>query len=248
MSSDSADILDPTEGWRAAVLPADVLIWGRNWQAGAFLAFLAMTQNNDLEEARKGYPGLDPNGGPISIASLLRAETIYFCKLAVRYQPFQPRPFHEFLESVLAWRDGNRTSDVLERARTELELANLERDALFHRLAAANAFAGTDTGGTRIEECPRPRWDSDRLTLDYGETVCRHYKRRNAPNQFKVLSAFQTANWSRSIASPFGFADRTLSETIDEINRSLADDSPIRFGVEERRPIWVLRSPLPSSS
>jgi hypothetical protein len=106
-------------------------------------------------------------------------------------------------------------------------------------------FQGSLSGNG--EPAIRPRWDSDKLTLVYGDTVCRHYKRRNAPNQFKVLNAFQAANWARSVGSPFGFLDRTLSETIDDMNSSLTNDSPIRFGVEERKPIWFLRN-APASS
>jgi hypothetical protein len=92
-----------------------------------------------------------------------------------------------------------------------------------------------------------PRWDLDSRTLWYGETICRHYLRRNAPNQFAVLNAFQAANWPRSIDSPFGTVDRALRETIDEMNKLLTNDSPIRFGIEARKPIWFIRV-APASS
>jgi hypothetical protein len=85
-----------------------------------------------------------------------------------------------------------------------------------------------------------PRWDFDTLTLSYGGITCRHYKRHNAPNQFKLLNSFQSADWPRSIDSPFSL-DRTLRETIDELNEHLAEDSPIRFGVEGRKPVWFPR-------
>jgi hypothetical protein len=83
-----------------------------------------------------------------------------------------------------------------------------------------------------------PRWDSGNLALRYGSVVCRQYKRRNAANQFAILNAFQAAGWTRSIESPFGPHDRTLRETIDELNAGLAKPSPIRFAVEERKPVW----------
>jgi hypothetical protein len=84
-----------------------------------------------------------------------------------------------------------------------------------------------------------PRWDFDSLTLWYGETVCRHYRRRNAQNQFAVLDAFQNSGWTRSVESPFGLLDRTLRETIDELNSGLAEESPIRFAVDGRKPAWI---------
>jgi hypothetical protein len=85
---------------------------------------------------------------------------------------------------------------------------------------------------------PVPRWDSDSLTLSYGEIICRHYKRRNAKNQVAVLDAFQNANWPRSVDSPFKL-DRTLREAIDKLNQGLAELSPIHFAVEHLTPVWI---------
>jgi hypothetical protein len=82
-----------------------------------------------------------------------------------------------------------------------------------------------------------PRWDSEQLTLYFGEVPCRHYVRRNASNQFKLLAAFQAADFPRSIDSPFDL-DRTLRETVDDLNQSLKD-SPLRFGVKQRKAIWL---------
>jgi hypothetical protein len=84
-----------------------------------------------------------------------------------------------------------------------------------------------------------PRWDFDTLTLWYEDTVCRHYKRRNAENQFAILEAFHTAEWARSVESPFGVDDRTLRETVDELNKGLDKASPMRFGIVKRRPVWI---------
>jgi hypothetical protein len=86
-----------------------------------------------------------------------------------------------------------------------------------------------------------PQWDSDSLTLRYGETVCRQYKRRNAANQFAILDAFHAAGWARSVDSPFGLNDQTLGETVYELNAGLSKESPIKFAVERRRPAWIPR-------
>jgi hypothetical protein len=83
-----------------------------------------------------------------------------------------------------------------------------------------------------------PHWDPDRLRLTYGTTVCRQYKRRNAPNHFQLLDAFAANSWPRTITSPFS-TDRTLRETIKSLNASLIDGSPIRFAVEDHSPVWL---------
>jgi hypothetical protein len=94
---------------------------------------------------------------------------------------------------------------------------------------------------------PTPQWDSNSLTLSFGKTVCRHYTRRSAENQFKVLEAFQAADWPRSIESPFGVHEQTLQDTIKDINSLLDKASPIRFAIESRKPVWVLRLTPPCS-
>jgi hypothetical protein len=53
-----------------------------------------------------------------------------------------------------------------------------------------------------------------------------------------MLDAFENAGWTATVASPFKL-DRTLRETIDDLNATLTD-SPIRFRVEERGPSWYL--------
>lgn len=92
----------------------------------------------------------------------------------------------------------------------------------------------------------RPRWNSDTLTLSFNEVCCRHYTRRNAPNQFKLLTAFQVAGWPHAIDSPFDL-DRTLRETKDGLNVGLNQHSPIRFAVEDRKPTWF-KTPGPDCS
>jgi hypothetical protein len=88
-------------------------------------------------------------------------------------------------------------------------------------------------------ELNSPQWNSANLTFHFGDIVCRHYKRRNARNQFDLLDTFQAAGWPRSIDSPFT-QDRTLRMTIDDLNGGLSEGSPIRFRVERRKPIWLL--------
>jgi hypothetical protein len=83
----------------------------------------------------------------------------------------------------------------------------------------------------------RPHWDQAGLRLSYGAIQCRKYSRYNALNQFKILNAFQGAGWPRSVDSPFD-DQRTLRETIDDLNERLDKASPIRFRVEVRRPAW----------
>jgi hypothetical protein len=67
--------------------------------------------------------------------------------------------------------------------------------------------------------------------------LCRYYTRDNAPNQMRLLDAFEAANWERSIPSPFDL-DRTLREAVDDLNEKLVEGSPISFRVENGRPIW----------
>jgi hypothetical protein len=104
----------------------------------------------------------------------------------------------------------------------------------------------TDARKPEEPEEVRPRWDSAKLTLYYGGIRCRFYERRNAPNQFKLLAAFQEAGWPRSIDSPFDL-DRTLRETTDSLNEGLDQPPPIRFAVEARKPIWYKAADSASS-
>jgi hypothetical protein len=88
-----------------------------------------------------------------------------------------------------------------------------------------------------LPEKPRPHWDRVRRQLSYQGILCRRYPRENAPNQFTILDTFQKAGWPNSIESPFKSV-WTLRETIDELNSSLDEASPIRFKVQKGRPAW----------
>jgi hypothetical protein len=107
----------------------------------------------------------------------------------------------------------------------------------------SDVVQGLSESGTPIpaelESSRSPRWDANSLTLYFDEIVCRHYKRRNAPNQFALLAAFQEERWAHSIDSPFK-SDWTLRDTKDKLNKGLARHSPIKFGVEEAKPIWFV--------
>jgi hypothetical protein len=115
---------------------------------------------------------------------------------------------------------------------TERDLIEVTRSAVVQDLSENGISIPAE-----LNSPDRPRWDSDSRTLSVDRITCRHYTRRNADNQFTLLDAFENAGWPRSVDSPFK-RERTLRDTTDELNGNLAPDSPIRFGVEERKPIW----------
>jgi hypothetical protein len=83
----------------------------------------------------------------------------------------------------------------------------------------------------------RPHWDGNRRELSFGGRICRRYPRDNAPNQFRLLDEFQAAIWTDAVKSTFK-KKRTLSETIDGLNRGLSVDSPIRFHLKGGNAAW----------
>jgi hypothetical protein len=84
-----------------------------------------------------------------------------------------------------------------------------------------------------------PRWDSDTRTLYFGEMLVKRYGRHPAPNQKKVLAAFQEAGWARSIPSPV--QEHQLRDTLRGLKNSLGKRSPIRFtgDGESARILWT---------
>jgi hypothetical protein len=85
-----------------------------------------------------------------------------------------------------------------------------------------------------------PRWNRNKRELTFKGLIIRSYARDNAPNQFKLLDAFQASGWSHAIESPFKNDERQLRETVAHLQRDLAPDCPISFRVARRRPVWNL--------
>ena len=87
---------------------------------------------------------------------------------------------------------------------------------------------------------PAPRWDRKSRKLSYGEIPCRKYV-KEAPNQFKILDAFQAADWPNYVDSPFPGNQSRLTEAIQDLNEKLTEESPIRFR-GSWRPEWYPKS------
>jgi hypothetical protein len=101
--------------------------------------------------------------------------------------------------------------------------------------------------GDRVADSPadtpedRPRWDRQEMVLRWRGEECRRYS-READNQFMVLDAFEGANWTQKLKSPFPGDDGTkLKETIDGMNKRM-NDSILRFGMDKSRATWNARS------
>jgi hypothetical protein len=88
----------------------------------------------------------------------------------------------------------------------------------------------------------RPCWDRDGRQLWYGETLCREYP-KEAPNQFKILDAFQAAGWPSAIDSPFLRDPSKLSDTIGDLNERLLKESPFRFRGSTKPEWYPVSSP-----
>lgn len=72
---------------------------------------------------------------------------------------------------------------------------------------------------------PRPRWDAVRRELWCGETLIKRF-RRAAPNQERVLIAFEEAGWPEAIDDPLPQEDGVLAserlwQTIKQLNRTI---------------------------
>lgn len=64
----------------------------------------------------------------------------------------------------------------------------------------------------------KPRWDSDARELWLGRMLCRRFPRYGA-SQWKVLDAFQSRSWPKSIASPFATNEETHN-TLRKLNET----------------------------
>ena len=82
---------------------------------------------------------------------------------------------------------------------------------------------GADPGDVVV--IPRPRWNGVLLSLTWnGETVARYT--RPAPNQVKILSAFEEEGWPPRIDDPL--TPGSLRQTLKDLQKKFRD-SPIAF-------------------
>lgn len=69
---------------------------------------------------------------------------------------------------------------------------------------------------------PIPAWDAKGRQLSFAGKVCTRYKKA-APNQEKILGAFETCNWPDKIIDPFDGGE--LGDTICSLQKRLRESS-----------------------
>jgi hypothetical protein len=129
---------------------------------------------------------------------------------------------------------GTRDGDINEPAWlvvTDEGLAFLK-----HIQVATDADVGTG-------DCGRPRWRAGRRELWFGRELVRRF-RKAAPNQERLLTAFEESNWPAGLDDPLPsthgiVASHRLRETVKRINRGLRCDL-IHFGTDGsgKRACW----------
>jgi hypothetical protein len=72
--------------------------------------------------------------------------------------------------------------------------------------------------------------------LTFNGVICRHYHRK-APNQFKLLEAFQRDDWPPSIANPLGNPEH-LDQTLKDFHKALKPEADIRLFRNNLRAAW----------
>jgi hypothetical protein len=122
-----------------------------------------------------------------------------------------------------------RSEGPLPGGHSRGEFVDCDPRAAISRLVRAIAAleAVVKPGGAPSELRRSPRWDSDRRSLWYGETVCRDFGKRNAPAQIKIIEAFVAAKWKSPIVAPY--TEKTLRDNICNLNKGLESGSPIKF-------------------
>lgn len=140
----------------------------------------------------------------------------------------------------------NRVASLMEIALPEPDLA---REALQGKL-------------TRLRNrptLPKPKWDLSprKATVDgkivkirqlmFANITLRSYTRENAVNQFKILNSLETNGWAGSIANPLENDKENIKadQTVDDINKNLIIDTPIRITIRKGRISWKLQSSSP---
>jgi hypothetical protein len=100
-------------------------------------------------------------------------------------------------------------------------------------------------GAATVEEqpAPRPRWDSERRILWYGENICKKY-RQQADNQIAIIEEFEKQGWPPRINDPLGTgpANVTRQQTSDAV-RALNKNKYIAFqlGGDRKGVLWEPR-------
>jgi hypothetical protein len=92
-----------------------------------------------------------------------------------------------------------------------------------------------------LPDPPMPRWDKGKRELRFGATLCKTYE-KPAPQQEKILDAFEEEGWPRRIDDPLD--DGKLAETIKSLQEALRG-KPITFrrdGTKEGI-CWIENSP-----
>jgi hypothetical protein len=87
----------------------------------------------------------------------------------------------------------------------------------------------------------RPEWDRESRQLRFGQVICREFT-RIAPIQFQILDNFQKREWTRSVPSPCN-GEKQLRDSVDDLDKGLVRESPIRFEVWNRKPAWFRSRP-----
>lgn len=69
----------------------------------------------------------------------------------------------------------------------------------------------------------RPRWDKDGRALIVGGVVVKQYKRHPAPNQVRILAAFEEEGWENRIDDPIPGGTnpkKRLRDTVQDLNKA----------------------------
>ena len=131
---------------------------------------------------------------------------------------------------------GGRLGEYLtERAPKKSTASEQQRDHL-DSITATPPIPSPVTSQGDPQPDSRPSWDDERGLLKFGPVTCRDYSKRRAPNQERLLRAFEEADWPHRIKNPFPkdrpgnrSAAGVLNQTLRGLNRRLSDGSPIQF-------------------
>jgi hypothetical protein len=132
--------------------------------------------------------------------------------------------------------------DFLLHTTNEIVTANMSSigtmAAGIKKLEIARDILGEVLDDLEADETPtvRPVWDREPKQLLYGKVLCRQFD-REAGAKFEILDAFETRGWPPSAPSPWR-NEKKLRDTVRNLTKELADESPIRFEVRNMKPAW----------